>query len=134
MAWSLLGSSSAVRAPGELCGYEQHEEREEPTQGQLRKRSRRQHAELDAADRGQPDDRGSSPADVPAKMLPPGAGHDDWQDREQRRRFGLDLAEVEKQYERRHEDQAAADSEQTAERARKQPDQEDGNDLPQTDT
>ncbi|HKB21155.1 MAG TPA: hypothetical protein VKC65_09115 [Gaiellaceae bacterium] len=105
-----------MRAPRELCGHEEHEDREQPSQRRLRQRVGRQDPELDARHRDRADDRGGTPSHVPIEMLAPRSGHDHRQDRQERRRFRVDLAEIEQQDERRHEDQPAADAEQAAER------------------
>ena len=44
-------------APGELCGHDEHKDREEAPQRSLGQCVGRQHAKLDARDCGQPDDR-----------------------------------------------------------------------------
>ena len=60
-------------------------------------------------------------------MMPADNGHRD--DRQQRRRLGLDLAEVEQEHEGGNEDQPAADSEEPAERARQETDHDGSEDL-----
>ena len=92
-----VAALARVRAPGELRGHDQHEEREQAPQRRLGQCVGDQHAELDAGHCDDADHERGAPADVPVEMLPPGARDHDRQDRQQRRRLGVDLAEVEQQ-------------------------------------
>jgi trehalose 6-phosphate phosphatase len=112
-----------VGTPRELRGDEDDEEREEPPE------RRDDDSELDTDDRCEADDPGGPPAHVAVEMLPPGSGHDDRKNREERRRLGVHLAEIEQQNERRHEDQSSADAEETAERSRDEADRDRSDDL-----
>jgi hypothetical protein len=121
-----------VRTPRELRSHEEHEDGEEAAQRGLRQRVGRQDAELDAGHRDGADHGRGTPPHVSVEMLPPRPGHHHGQDRQERRRLGVDLAEIEQQDERRHEDQTAADAEEAAERTCEEPDDDRRDDLHQT--
>ena len=80
-------------------------------------RVREDDAREDAGDRERAQREADADVDVVVAELPPGAGDRHRDDDQEGGGLRLDLARVEQDHQRRHEEDAAADAEQTAERA-----------------
>src|SRR5688500_9386414 len=106
-SWSLSVGGRSPGPPCELPGDGQQEHGEETPERALRERRRHLHSGLDADDRGETEDERASPPDVSVVTLAPRAGSDRGQDREERGRLGVELAEPEPDEGRDEEDPAA---------------------------
>jgi trehalose 6-phosphate phosphatase len=109
------------------------QEREQAPEHVLGQPLRDEDAGLDAEHRGRPDDERGAPADVAEAMLLPRTRRDGREDGKQRRGFGLDLAEVGDENERRHEEDAAANAVEAREYACPQAEHGEEQDLQHLD-
>jgi hypothetical protein len=73
------------------------------------------HPGFDASDRGDTDDQGRAPVDVPVAALAPRADERGRDDGQQARRLGVDLRQAEDEGQGRHEEDPAADAEEAGE-------------------
>src|SRR5438067_541785 len=114
-----------AHAPRDLRGDEDHQHAEQPPEHVLRERLGECDAALDAADRRQADHDCRPPAHVAVPLLAPGAREHGRDDREQRARLSVELRQAEREGQRRHEEDAAADAEQARQHAGDEPDQDE---------
>src|SRR6476619_1295905 len=122
-----IGRFRAEGAPRDARRDDQHEDREQPSQGALGERLRNLNDTFDADDRAEPDQERGPPVDVAVSALPPGADQHRRQDREQRSRLRVHLGKAENEHERRHEENSAADAEEAGQDAAGEAEDDDEN-------
>src|SRR5438093_2727319 len=103
--------------PGDLSGDDEHEDAEEPPQHVARQELCDLDPRLDAPDRGNSQHERGAKAHVAVRTLSPRADEGGRQDREQARRFRVELAEAEDERQRGHEQDPAAYAEQAGKHA-----------------